>query len=67
MVSVLQGCSFVRSAETAQQTHHVVIMFGRGRTVAQDPVEQISVGTIEQRLEPIELRIVQVPEGLFRK
>jgi len=65
MVSPLQRPSFVHSAETAQQAHHVVIMFCRRRAVAQDPVEQICVGAIEQRFEPIELRIVQVPEGLF--
>jgi hypothetical protein len=65
MLPVVQGSSIVRSAEAAQQAHHVMIMLCRRRAVAQDPVEQIGVGAIEQRFEPIELSIIQFIDGLF--
>jgi len=50
-------------AETTQQFHHVVVMFRRRITDAEDPVEQIGVRAIEQRLEPPELIAIQGPEG----
>ena len=50
-------------AETAQQLHHVVIMFWRRITDAEDPVKQIGVRAIEQCLEPPDLVAVQGLEG----
>jgi hypothetical protein len=46
-------------AEAAQQLHHVVVMFWRRITDAEDPVKQIGVGAIEQRLKSPELIAVQ--------
>jgi hypothetical protein len=54
-------------AETAQQLHHVMVMFWRGITDAEYPIEQIGVGTIEQRLEPAELAAIQTFEERLGK
>jgi hypothetical protein len=51
--------------ETAQQFHHVVVMFWRRITDAEYPVEQIGVRAIEQRLESPELITVQGLEGVL--
>jgi hypothetical protein len=52
-------------AETAQQLHHVVVMFGRRIADAEDPVKQVGVGAIEQRLKSPELTAVQGLEGVL--
>jgi hypothetical protein len=52
-------------AKAAEQLHHVVIMFWRRIADAEDPVKQIGVGAIEQRLESRELVTVQGPEGVL--
>jgi len=52
-------------AETAQQFHHVVVMFWRRITDAEYPVKQIRVRAIEQRLEPPDLVAVQGLEGVL--
>jgi hypothetical protein len=45
--------------ETAEQLHHVMIMFRRRIADAEYPVKQIGVGAIEQRLKSPELIAVQ--------
>lgn len=50
-------------AEIAEQHHHVVVMFRRWITDAEDPVKEIGVRAIEQRLEPPDLVAVQGLEG----
>jgi hypothetical protein len=50
------------SPEDSQQADYVVIIFFRGRATANDPVEQIGVGAIEQRFEAVELRAVEAYE-----
>src|SRR5215470_16989545 len=62
MLSVLLRLMMARIAETAQQVHHVVIMFWRWRAAAENPIEQIGVGAIEQRFETVELGAVEVRE-----
>jgi hypothetical protein len=62
MLTDLPRCTSL-DAETAQQRHHVVVMFWRRITDAEDPVKQIGVGAIEQRLEPPDLIAVQGLEG----
>jgi hypothetical protein len=52
-------------AETAQQLHHVVVMFRRWIIDTEDPVKQIGIRAIEQRLESPELIAVQGPEGVL--
>ena len=54
-----------RGAEAAQQLHDVMIVLGRRPAAAQDPVEQVGVGAIEQSLEPVELGTIEVREGRF--
>jgi hypothetical protein len=51
-----------RVTEAAKPAHHVVIVFRRQRGAAQDPVEQVRVGAIEQGLELIQLAGVQIRE-----
>jgi hypothetical protein len=60
-------CSSVMTggAEAAQQLHDVVIVLWRRPAAAQDPVEQIGVGAIEQSLEAVELVTVEAREGRF--
>jgi len=67
MVSVLLQFVVASGAERAEQTHHVVVIFRRRRSAAENPIEQIGVGAIEQRFEPIELGIVQALERRFRE
>src|ERR1700751_4423149 len=61
----LPRCTMSLGAETTQQLHHVVVMFRRRITDAEDPVEQIGVSAIEQRLESPELIAIQGLEGVL--
>jgi len=63
MLTNLPRCTISLFAVTAQQLHYVMVMFWRRRTDAKDPVEQIGVRAIEQRLEPPDLVAVQDLEG----
>src|ERR1700745_786423 len=65
MLANLPRCTMSFGAETAQQRHHVVIVYRRRITDAEDPVEQIGVDAIEQRLESAELIAVQALEGVL--
>jgi hypothetical protein len=67
MLSVLLRSVMARGAETAQQAHHVVIMFRRRRADAKNPVEQIWVGAFEQSFESVELRAVEARERRLRE
>jgi hypothetical protein len=67
MLTNLPCCTMSLDAETAQQRHHVVVMFWRRITDAEDPVEQIGVRAIEQRLESPELIAVQGLERVLGK
>ena len=49
--------------ETAEQPHHVMIVFRRWIADAEDPVKQVGVGAIEQRLEAPELTAIQSLEA----
>jgi hypothetical protein len=51
--------------ETAEQPHHVMIVFGRWIADTEYPVKQVGVGAIEQRLESPELIAVQGLEGVL--
>jgi hypothetical protein len=52
-------------AKSAEQLHHVMIMFWRRIADAEYPVKQIGVGAIEQRLESPEPIAVQGLEGVL--
>ena len=49
-------------AEGEQQAGHVVVVFGGRRGAAGDPVEDVGVGAVEQRLVAVELRLVKPGE-----
>jgi hypothetical protein len=59
MLTNLPRSTMSLGAETAEQLHHVVIVFRRRIADAEYPIEQIGVSAIEQRLEPPELIAVQ--------
>jgi hypothetical protein len=59
MLTNLPRSTMSLAAETAEQLHHVVIVFRRRIADAEYPIEQIGVSAIEQRLEPPELIAVQ--------
>jgi hypothetical protein len=67
MLSVLLHPAMVARAEATQQAHHIVIMLWRRRAAAEDPIEKLGVGTVEQRFEPVELDPVQAPDGRLRE
>jgi hypothetical protein len=52
----------VLASEISQQAHHIVVIFFRWCEAVDDLVEQIWIGTIEQSLEPVHLRGVEVSE-----
>src|SRR5258707_2088294 len=63
MLTNLPRCTVSLGAEAAQQLDQVVLMFRRRIADAEDPVEQIGVRAIEQRLEPPDLVAAQGLEG----
>jgi hypothetical protein len=65
MLTNLPRCTMSLDAETAQQLHHVMIMFRRRIADAEYPVKQVGVGAIEQRLKSPELTAVQGLEGVL--
>src|SRR5260370_22643655 len=65
MLTNLPRCTMSLDAETTEQLHHVMIMFRRRITDAEDPVQQIRVRAIEQRLESPELIAVQGLQGVL--
>ena len=65
MLTNLPRCTMSLGAETAQQLHHVVIMFWRRIIDAEDPVKQIGVRAIEESLESPELITVQGLDGVL--
>ena len=65
MLMILPRCTMSLRAETAQQLHHVVIVFLRRIAYAEYPVEQIGVSAIEKRLESPEMIAIQGPEGVL--
>ena len=65
MLANLSRCTMSLGAETAQQLHHVVVMFRRRITDAEDPVEQVGVRAIEQHLESPELIAIQHVDGVL--
>jgi hypothetical protein len=67
MLTNLPRCTMSLDAETAQQLHHVMIMFRRRIADAEDPVKQVGVGAIEQRLKSPELIAIQALEGVLGK
>jgi hypothetical protein len=42
-----------------------VVVFGREGDTAGDPIENVDIGTVEQGLEAIELRLVKLGEVLI--
>jgi len=46
--------------ERSQQSHHVVVVLFGCSEAANDPVEQVGIGTLEQSLETVELCAVEV-------
>ena len=48
-----------RVAETTKQAGDVVVVFGRRGRAPRDPVEDIRVGAIEQRLVAVKLTLVK--------
>ena len=67
MLAVLLRPVMIAGAKATQQAHHIVIMFRGWRAAAENPIEQIGVGAIEQRFEPVELGPVEALERRFRK
>ena len=63
MLTDLPRCTMSLDAETAEELHHVMIMFRRRIADAEYPVKQVGVGAIEQRLKSPELTAVQGLEG----
>jgi hypothetical protein len=53
--------------EGAQKAHYIVVVFHRRQTAARHPIEQISIGTVEQGFEAVELGGVKGGEGDFRE
>src|ERR1700741_1434559 len=51
--------------DAAEHPHHVMIMLRRRIADAEDPVEQIGIGTFEQRLEAPKLIVIQRFEGVL--
>src|SRR5882762_5275813 len=54
-------------AEGEQETGNVMVVFGRWRGAAGDPVEQIGVGAFEQRLVAVEPCLIEAGEVGFGK
>jgi hypothetical protein len=52
----------VGAAEGNEKAGYVVVVFGRRRGAAGDPIEDVGVGAVEQRLVAIELRLVKPGE-----
>lgn len=46
--------------ESAQRAQHIVVVLFRRLMAAEDPLEKIRVGAVEQRLEAIELSFIEV-------
>ena len=65
MLANLPRCTMSLDTETAEQLHHVMIMFRRRIADAEYPVKQVGVGAIEQRLKSPELIAVQGLEGVL--
>jgi hypothetical protein len=42
-----------------------VVVFGRDGGTAGDPIENVGIGTVEQGLEAIELRVVKLRQVLI--
>jgi hypothetical protein len=54
-------------AENDQQARHVVVVFGRGSGAAGNPGEYVWVGTVEQGLVALKLRLVKPGQVLIGK
>jgi hypothetical protein len=65
MLANLPRCTMPLDNETAEQPHHIMIVFRWRITDAEDPVKQVGVGAIEQCLESPELIAVQGLEGVL--
>src|SRR5438094_1411309 len=52
-------------AESEQELGHVMVVFAWGCHAASDPVEQVGIGTFEQRLVTIEPRLVEAGKMSF--
>ena len=50
------------SLKESEEAGHVVVVFGRRRGAAGDPVEDVGVGAVEQRLVAVELSLVEPGE-----
>jgi hypothetical protein len=49
-------------SKRSKQTHHVVVVLFGCSEAANDPVEQVGIGTLEHSLETVELRAVEICE-----
>src|ERR1700726_1604542 len=65
MLTDLPRCTMSLDAETAEELHHVMIMFRRRIADAEYPVKQVGVGAIEQRVKSPELIAVQALEAVL--
>src|ERR1700719_1001836 len=50
------------AAEGNEAAGHVVVVFGGRRGAAGDPIEDVGVGAVEQRLVAVELRLVKASQ-----
>jgi len=60
-------CDLPSDTEIAEKAHHIVVVLRRRRSCAEDPVEQIRIGTFEQGFEAVKLTVVEACEGRFCK
>ena len=49
-------------SKRSQQTHHVVVVLFGCSEATDDPIEQVRIGALEQSLETVELRAVEICE-----
>jgi hypothetical protein len=49
-------------SKRSQQTHHVVVVLFGCIEAANDPIKQVRIGALEQSLETVELRAVEICE-----
>jgi hypothetical protein len=50
-------------AKGAQHAQNIVLVLSRGRCIAEDPIADIGVRTVEQRFEALELSVIETREA----
>jgi len=50
-----------------QQVQHIMVVLRGGHTASKDPLQEIRVGTIEQRFEAVELARIEACQAVVGK